>query len=298
MTQLSREVLPFVSRELWLEKRLNDVTSTDAAALCSASSRKSRYQLWNEKIRGLRVPVEENEAMRLGKCLEGPIAEHLAREHGFEVEHMPEYRRIPEVRLGSSFDYVLRDRSALLEIKLVGPQSFRTGWIETDFGLEAPIEIEAQVQTEMLCAEIPVCFIGVLCGTQTYLLRREFDQAVADRLVREAGAFWESPEPEPGFPMDSEFITRLYAQATPGKVLDADAEITQLLAEYDEAGKAKREADRLQEAAKARLLLRIGDAEKVASEIGSLSCGMVKEADISYHREAYRRFSFYARKNK
>ena len=295
---MTREILPFVDEATWLKERTRDVTATDAAALCGVSGRKSRYQLWMEKHRGVTVAWDETPAMRLGKRLEAPIAEFIAAEQGFEIEPMKEYRRMPDVRLGSSFDYVLRDRSALLEIKLVGPRQFAQGWKETDFGLEAPIEIEAQAQQEMLLAEIPVLFLGVLVGTETHVLRRDFDQAVADRLLREARAFWESPEPEPEFPVDVDFITRLYAQAQPGKVINADAETTQLLAEYHEAGAKKRAAEAEQDEAKARLLLRIGDAEKVQSEIGTLSCGMVKAAHIEYDRKEYRSFKFTARREK
>lgn len=295
---MSREVIPFTTKEAWLAERERDVTATDAAALCGVSGRKSRYQLWMEKHRGVAVAWDETPAMRLGKRLEAPIAEFIAAEQGFDIEPMKEYRRMPDVRLGSSFDYVLRDRSALLEIKLVGPRQFAQGWKETDFGLEAPIEIEAQAQQEMLLAEIPVLFLGVLVGTETHVLRRDFDQAVADRLLREARAFWESPEPAPEFPVDVDFITRLYAQAQPGKVIDADVETTQLLAEYHEAGARKRAAEAEQDEAKARLLLRIGDAEKVQSEIGTLSCGMVKAAHIEYDRKEYRSFKFTARREK
>lgn len=294
----SREVLPFVDEATWLKARTRDVTASDAAALCGVSGRKSRYQLWMEKHRGVTVAWDETPAMRLGKRLEAPIAEFIAAEQGFEIEPMKEYRRMPDVRLGSSFDYVLRDRSALLEIKLVGSYQFAHGWRLTDFGLEAPIEIEAQAQQEMLLAEIPVLFLGVLVGTETHVLRRDFDQAVADRLLREARAFWDSPEPEPEFPVDVNFITRLYAQAQPDKVIDADAETTQLLAEYHEAGARKRAAEAEQDEAKARLLLRIGDAEKVQSEIGTLSCGMVKAAHIEYDRKEYRSFKFTARREK
>lgn len=295
---MSRQILPFVDEATWLRERTRDVTATDAAALCGVSGRKSRYQLWMEKHRGVTVAWDETPAMRLGKRLEAPIAEFIAAEQGFEIEPMKEYRRMPDVRLGSSFDYVLRDRSALLEIKLVGPYQFTHGWRLTDFGLEAPIEIEAQAQQEMLLAEIPVLFLGVLVGTETHVLRRDFDQAVADRLLREARAFWESPEPEPEFPVDVDFITRLYAQAQPGKVIDADTETTHLLAEYHEAGARKRAAEAEQDEAKARLLLRIGDAEKVQSEIGTLSCGMVKAAHIEYDRKEYRSFKFTARREK
>lgn len=292
-----REIYPITDEAGWLNRRRQDLTSSDAAALCGVSKWTSPWQLWTAKRAGKYVVREETPEMRLGKILEPGIAEHLAREHGFDVEPMKVYQRIPDVRMGSSFDYVARDRSFLLEIKLVGAEAFRRGWSMTDFGLEAPVEIEAQVQQEMLIAEIPLAFIGVLCGTDTYLLRREFQQDVGDRLVSEAKAFWTSPEPEINFERDSDFIHRLYSQATPGKTIDADATLTQLLAEYAEAARIKRIAEDEQDAAKARVLLKIGDAERVQSEIGSLTCGMTKASRVeAYERKPYRQFRFNTRK--
>lgn len=285
------EIIPYTTREAWLADRAKDVTSTDAAALCGVSAWKTRYQLWNEKHRGMVVEREETPAMRLGKRLEAPIAQHIAAEHGFDIEPMKEYRRLPELRLGSSFDYVLRDRSALLEIKLVGPYQFSRGWRETDFGLEAPIEIEAQVQQEMLLAEIPVCFLGVLVGTETYVLRRDFDQPTADRLQREARAFWESPQPEPDFLADADFIAHLYAQATPGKVIQADQETVDLMAEYKLAAFEEAAAEKRKKVAKAKILERIGDAERVESEAYTLSAKMLAPVEVKAHvREGRRDF--------
>lgn len=296
----SREVLPFVDEASWLQARTQDVTATDAAAMCGVSAWKTRYQLWHEKHRGMIVERDENEAMRLGKRLEGSIAGHIALEYGFDIEPMKEYRRDPSLRLGSSFDYVLRDRSALLEIKLVGPFQFARGWKEEEgFGLQAPVEIEAQCQQEMLLAEIPVLFIGVLVGTETYVLRRDLDNAVASRLEREARAFWQAPEPEPDFLADADFIAQLYAQAKPGKVIDADERMLSLMAAYKAHGAAEIEAEKAKKACKAELLTLIGDAEKVIGDGYSLSAKVIGEKEIAaYTRKGYRDFRIHERGSK
>ena len=293
---MSRESWPINDRDAWLARRERDVTSTDAASLCGVG-RKTRYQLFCEKRLGLSVPVEENEAMRLGTRLEAPIAEHLALEHGMEIEPFKDYIRIPEFRIGSSFDYRAKDRSYLLEIKLVGPQAMRD-WQVTDYGLEAPIHIEAQVQTEMLCAEIPVCFIGVLCGTQTYLLRREFDQAVADRLQNEARSFWESPQPEPDWQVDADFIIALRKQSAPGKVIQADARIEELMATYKAAGEWVRDYEKQRDAARAELLTLIDDAERVeGSAYYALAKAQPEVVVESFVRKASRPLRIYERKS-
>lgn len=295
---MKREILQFDDEASWLRARDFDVTSSDAAALCNVG-RKTRYDLWHQKIRGQPAPFEETEAMRLGKIMEPAIAAHLAKEHGFEVEPMKQYIRMPDVRLGSSFDYVAKDRSFLLEIKLVGIEQFRCGWEETDFGLEAPIDIEAQVQQEMLLAEIPLAFIGVLCGTKTYLLRREYQTDVGERFVREAKGFWTSPEPTPDFYRDGKLIARLYGHAEEGKVIDADERILALLRRYDEQGRIKRIADDEQQAAKAELLTLIGDAERVQSDEFNVSAKVVGPTEIAaFTRQGFRNLRITQRKQK
>lgn len=295
-----RQIIQVADEAAWLANRELDVTSTDAAAMCGVSAWKTRYQLWHEKHRGMRVERDDNEAMRLGKRLEGSIASHIALEYGFDIEPMKEYRRDPDLRLGSSFDYVLRDRSALLEIKLVGPFQFARGWKEEEgFGLQAPVEIEAQCQQEMLLAEIPVLFIGVLVGTETYVLRRDLDNAVASRLEREARAFWQAPEPEPDFLADADFIAQLYAQAKPGKVIDADEYMLSLMAAYKEYGAVEAAAEKQKKACKAELLTLIGDAERVEGDGYVLSAKTVEETVVeAYTRKSFRSFRINERSSK
>ncbi len=294
---MNREVIPFTTEENWLAQRAVDLTSTDAAALCNVSRWKSRYQLWNEKIRGAFVERQDNAAMRLGRHMERPIAEFIAAENGLEIEPFKNYMRMPEVRLGSSFDFVARDRSFLFEIKLVGHEAFRQGWTTTDFGLEAPVEIEAQVQQEMLLAEIPVVYIGVMSGTETYLLKREFDQAVADRLVREADEFWTGPEPSPDYSMDADFIRHLYSQANPGEEATADERTAELMRLYAEHAAEESAARDNKEQLRAEILTRIGHASKVFAPGLRLNCEERGPTEVAAHtRKGFRNFRVYETK--
>lgn len=190
--------------------------------------------------------------------------------------------------------------SFLVECKNVDGLAFKSGWLQTDFGLEAPAHIELQAQHQMLVAGIARCYIVALVGGNTlHVLERQADDIIHARILDVVAEFWARTEaPEPDFAVDAKTISRLYGYSEAGKVIEADAEVTQLLAEYDAAATARRVAEDAQDAAKARLLMAIGDAEKVVSEIGTLSCGTVKAADVSYRREAYRGFRFFPKRSK
>ncbi len=313
-----REVIPFTTEEAWLQARAKDITSTSVSALFGVSPYLSKFELWH-RLRNPNIELIANpqgERLRWGQRLQQAISEGVVEDKDWVLIDADEYVRIPELGIGSSFDYrgfdpnldeelVLTDYSKLensrflVECKNVDSLEFRNGWLLTDFGLEAPAHIELQAQHQMLVSGIGECYIAALVGgNRLELLHRHYDEQVGTRILEEAESFWESDEPAPDFRVDSQFISRLHQYAEPGKVLDADTELTQLLAEYAQYGAEKRSAEDNQDAAKARILLKIGDAERVHSEIGTLSAGLVKAAHIEYDRKEYRSFKFSERRKK
>ena len=89
--------------------------------------------------------------------------------------------------------------------------------------------------------------------------------------------------------------------AEPGKVLDAqgDDAITSICREYHEASRAEKAASDAKTTAKAKLLLAIGDAERVLANGYSVSASVTAEAEIpAYTRKAYRNIRVTAKKEK
>jgi hypothetical protein len=100
-------------------------------------------------------------------------------------------------------------------------------------------------------------------------------------------------------PADAQIIASIYNVAAPGKILDAqeNAEIIAIVTRYSEAGKAEKEAKDAKDTAKAELLIRIGDAEKVLVPGFTVSTGAVGEAEIpAYTRKGYRNVRITAKK--
>lgn len=287
---MQRELITPTDEAHWLQLRTSDLTSTDVAALFGLSPYKTRLQLWDEKRAGQVVRIEENDRMKWGKRLESAVAYGIAADRRWQARPFKEYGRLPELRLGSSFDFRANDRldaadspdDAILEIKTVDFLAFRNGWTIEDDYVEAPAHIELQVQHQMLVSGLRRAYIGVLIGgNRIEVLEREADDEVHAGIIAAAAQFWtsvdEGIEPTPSMPRDAETIIRRNQFAEPGKLLDArsDERIASLVRQYDGLGRQAKSIEEERAVVKAELLSAIGDAEKVLLDGFSVSAGLV-----------------------
>lgn len=314
------EIITPSDREHWLQLRTQDITSTESAALFGMSPYMTRYELWHAKRSGQVAEIKGNERMKWGNRLEAAIAAGIAEERGWQIQPLKDYWRDPELRMGSSFDFVitnLPDGLAHLEIKNVDYLAFRDGWLEHDDGsIEAPEHIEMQVQHQMGVSTFRRSFIGALIGgNRTAVIERQRDEPVISAIRAQVVEFWRTveagEEPPPVMPEDAAAVIRLNAYAEPGKILDAsgDEKIASLLDRYRNACALRDEHKEEAEVAKARLLEAIGDAEKVLLPGFSISAGMVADspgtlitADMvgtyTGARKGFRNLRVYAKKAK
>jgi putative phage-type endonuclease len=281
---MATEIIVPSNQEHWLAMRKLDVTSTESAALFGMSPYVTHYDLWHRKRTGIVPEFQTNERMLWGNRLEAAIAYGIAEEQGWEVKPMKEYLRDPDLRMGSSFDFVITNlgEPVHLEIKNVDYLAFRDGWIEHEDGsIEAPEHIEMQVQHQMAVSGFKRAFIGAfIAGNRGVVIERLRDEDVIAAIKAKVADFWrtvdEGQEPEPVMPGDAEVIIRLNQYAKPGKVLSADGDHTLavLLAEYRSAAAAEKNAKEDKDVAKAEIFKHIGDAEKVLTSDWSVSCAM------------------------
>lgn len=314
MSELRREVILPRDEAHWLQVRAEcgDITSTTVSALFGMNERITKFELWHRLRGGVVVADEGDERTAWGKLLQESIAKGVARERDWLVAPMPEYVRLPTLRIGSSFDYRVVGQEnagggllfmrpteepspddAILEVKNVDGLIFKNQWIEEEgYGITAPATIEIQVAHEMLVSDLRVAFIAALVGgNRLVLLRRERQADVDAAIIAACAAFWSSDEPEPDFNRDARFIAKsLYGVSDEGSVLDADEEIASLFREYAGYRAQAKAADDNADAAKAKILTRIGSAERVLHPDWSLSTKMVKATHVSYDRAAYRGF--------
>lgn len=296
---MNREIIPFTTREAWLAERAKDITSTDVAALFNVSPWRTRFELFHVKRGGAADDFAENERTLWGTRLEHSIAMGAAEDNGWVIEQATEYVRIPELRIGSSFDYRDQHRRFLVECKNVDGLAFREGWEETEYGLEAPAHIELQCQHEMLVSGIHTLYIAALVGgNRLVILKRDYDPAVGDAIMAECAKFWSEGEPSPDFVRDAELITRLHAYNAPGTVLEADDRIAALMAEERRQAAIEGEASKARTACKAELLTLIGNAGTVTSPTHTLSRWTVEESEVTYTRKRFDGFRITERRTK
>lgn len=270
---MTLEIIIPANQEMWLQARTHDVTSTESAALFSMSPYMTAFELWHRKRSGVVPEFKANDRMKWGNRLEEAIAHGIAEEQGWKIAPMKQYFRLPDLRMGSSFDFVITslDVPAHLEIKNVDYLAFRDGWIEHDDGtIEAPEHIEMQVQHQMAVSGFTRSFIGAFVGgNRGVVIERQRDEQVIAAIKAKVAEFWKmvdaGQEPLAVMPDDAAAVIALNQYARPGKVLDAstDPEIARLVDVYKSAKAAESNAKEDAEVAKALLFEAIGDAEKV-----------------------------------
>jgi putative phage-type endonuclease len=302
---MNRETINPKTEEQWLELRTHDITSTESGAFFGLSPYVTLFELWHKKKNPEVVKIE-NEAMRWGKRFEESIARGIAEDFNIEnIRPMKEYIRLPEHRIGSSFDYAVGD-DGIFEIKNVGLHAYRHGWlVEEGEVIEAPVWIESQVQHQLLVSGRQYAYIGAcIGGNQGILIRRERDDNVINSILRENEKFWISIEanevPKPDFEKDAKYINSLFDYAETGKVIDAttDDRLDQMVKAYGEITDHVKMWTSKREEMKAKVLMSIQDAEKVKGGNWTISAGLVGPCHVEYDRKGYRNFRVTWKKDK
>ena len=312
------------SRDEWLALRHKYVSSTEVSALFGVSRYLTAFELALVKQDKVPSSFEASERSEWGLYLQLPVAKKFADDYGIKVRALNAYAVHEDAGMGASFDYeivgvkdgeapkgdVLRDMwktngPGVLEIKTVDYLIFRDQWHEDkDGNYEAPAGIEIQVQQELHCIERKWAVIGVLvAGNQGHVLIRDYDADVGKALEAKCRAFWRDLKagklPPPTLPEDADIMRKIYAYAEPGKLLDAqdDKEIHSLCAEYADAQQLAKGAEDRKKTVQAKLLEKIGTAEKVLVDGFTISAGMVAPAWVErYERAGYRNLRVYTKK--
>jgi putative phage-type endonuclease len=301
--QLVREVLVPENEAAWLAMRAQDLTSTEVSALFGASPYMTEYELYLTKTGQLAAEFEETDRIKWGKRLEAPIAMGVAEDRGLEVEPFKNYMRIPELRMGSSFDFIILPgegyKHGLMEIKNVDGLQFKRSWIEggDDADDEAPPHIEFQVQHQMEVADIDWCLIVALVGGNTpKVIARQRDPEVGALIRERVAEFWHRVDtgnaPKPNFTKDGDTLARLYRD-NDGSVIDLseNARLTELCRSYKDAGEQAKQAETVKAMAKAEILTIIESAKSITADGFKISAGTNKTSYRSYDRAAGLRVS-------
>lgn len=269
----------------WLEYRKPDITSTDAAALFGLSPYKTKFEIYHKHASGVEVPFSDTDRTRKGRALELAVAQLAAEQEGWtDLAPFKDYCRIPDERIGSSFDCMAthEGKRILVEIKLVDTFRFLDGWRVEDGTIEAPPHIEIQVQHQMELAEVDMCAIVAYVGAyDCRVIYRERDPAIGKAIRAAVRKFWQDVanknEPTPDFGKDGEVIGMLFNPMKDFEDRTADDDFERLLSAYDLAKAQAREFDKRADEIKAEIHYLLKDASGAFTQRFKVTTGRTKD---------------------
>lgn len=299
---MNREILSFESEAEWLAMRDKDLTSTEAAALFGCSPYATAYELFHRKRGQLVVEFETNDRMIWGNRLEAAIALGIAEDHGLIVEPFKVYARIPELRMGSSFDFKIvglvdcftgdetyrdlfrENGPGIMEVKNVDGLQFKRAWIADGAIMEAPPHIELQVQHQQEVADLEWTLIAPLVGGNTPMpFVRMRDRQIGEAIRGKVAEFWAMVDsgkaPDPDYTVDGGTIAALLANDN-GETVDMSGNnrLAEVVAAHAVASADYKDAEGRKDAAKAEILMIIGENKTVLGTGFKISAGSVKES--------------------
>jgi predicted phage-related endonuclease len=276
----------------------------------------TRYELWHRKAGLLEQRSEENERMFWGRYQEAGIAAGLRVKLGWNIRKVRRYIVHPRIEgMAASLDYEVLGHPlgpGVVEIKAVDDRVYRE-WPEVEdlddpgfvdaVGVpyvakrrEPPLRLQLQPQHQLACTGRQWALLAILVGGNKLVpIPYPRVETTIARIEAEVPAFWQSiaaGEPPPiDWAADSDTVSRLYGEADRAKTLDLrrDDEARALALAYVELRDRRDEAEQEREKVKARLLMKIGDANRAILGRGlSITAPTVRGGHVSYERKPHR----------
>lgn len=254
---MEREIIETKNESEWLALRESDITSTMSAALFDLSPWVTKFELYHAKKSGVQVPFAGNERMNDGLSLEPYAAAKVATDNGWTHKKITGYARLPELRMGSSFDYLVcgaDGKEGILELKAVDYRKLKTDWLDD----EAPPHIEIQVQHQMECLDKDWCAIVAFHSIYDYrMIIRQRDREMGASIRKAIEMFWRwvenSNQPAPDYFKDSAVINALYKPQGELKDYSDDVVLNAMLSKYRRLGDEEKALEKELKAAKAEI---------------------------------------------
>lgn len=283
LPQETREIIPIESEEQWLSLRVPDLTSTMISGLVDASPYCTPFEIYHAKKSNLHVPFEKNERVKKGNRGEQYCAQEVSEKTGWPIRKIDEYIRIPDERMGSSFDYEIQHPEkgwGILELKMVDFFQYKEKFSEE----ECPPHIEIQLQHQLECADrYSWGMIAVFTGIYDYIpYIRDRDYQMGKNLRAVAKKFWADVdagnEPKIDYYRDSEVLSLLYKDAG-GEPVDktGDIELEAAIAKHVRLGNEIKMMTEDRDAAKAEIHRRLENAGGAYTDRFKVTTGWTKD---------------------
>ncbi len=240
------------------EARRKHLGSSDVAAILGVDPFKNAYDVWLEKT-GKVDGIEDNQAMFAGRLFEAGVLKFAEKQLGKLIRN--QYRSAKNLPIGANIDALVVQGNEPVEAKtcgLYGPLREEWGEDGTD---RVPDRVLVQAHVHMLCAERPVCHVAAFIGGRGFhLYHVPEDKELTEIITEKAVEFWEK---------------NVQADIPPANTVPSLALIKRIRREPDlvtivpdglvqkwlDAQQAKKDAEKLCDAAQAELLAALGQAE-------------------------------------
>lgn len=261
-------------RQAWLKDRESGIGSSEVGTILGLNPWETPLQLWRRK-KGIDLPKPENFAMKAGHYLEDAVSKFYSDETGKEIIKASAGDWLI-VNNEKTFLRVSPDRTYWIPGR---PKSDRNkGIVEcktTQMEVDAdnpPQHWFAQLQYQLGVAELEQGALAWLTMGRNFGYRDfTFDKEFYDWMVEEVEKFWRdniigNVEPDP---VNVDDIILRNPRHTPGKMIEADAEIIEACRQLKELkGEAKdieQQAKELEE----KIKMFFGDAEALTAPGGT-----------------------------
>jgi predicted phage-related endonuclease len=275
--------VPIESNSQWQQMRSRNVGASEVAALFGVHDYLTGFALAARKMGKLPDTVD-SKVLQRGRLLE-PVARQLLFEERQGLEQIPagSYYFDPEVRFGATPDLFVKDdrgRVGICQIKTVAPSVFARKWHGDAGQVEPPLWIALQAMAEMHLTESDFAIIAALVVDDWALTLETVEVPYLPKLVEQmrekVTLFWQMVElghlPAPDYGEDGKTIAKVFAEDDGTELdLSTDNELPEIVDQLTALKMARKTAEDGIEEAQAKILHRLGAAQRARYQGGIIS---------------------------
>lgn len=279
-----------------------NIGGSEIGALFGCHEYLTAYALSARKL-GLLEPQIDNAVLRRGRLLE-PVAVQCLREKkpNWTIWQPKIYLCDKEARLGATPDVFIEREDGIrgiVQIKTVEPSAFARKWRNAAGEIEPPLWIALQAVLEAELAQADCAYVGALVVGHSLdfeLVEVPVTFRVIAAIRQRAAEFWklidEGQPLDPDWGRDAETVLAVHRNDDDSELdLTSDNELPELAAKLEAVNQAQAIGKKIADELKARILHRIGTAQRVRFAGGSLTAKEVHRKAYTVAATSYRRLS-------
>jgi predicted phage-related endonuclease len=294
------EAVPITSETQWLEMRRGNVGASEIGALFGVHDYCTAFGLAARK-QGKIPDTIDSDVLKRGRMLE-PVAMKLLAEDRPDWHQEPAgcYYHDPDIRLGCTPDLFVTAQDGryhgVVQIKTVAPQIFADKWHNADGVLEPPLWIALQAMAEQHLTGADFAVIAVLVvsfGLSLEVIEVPTLPSVIEQMRSKVVSFWELVDagelPPPDYGTDGKILAQILHDDDGTEIdLSADNELPGIVEMLESMKDARRDAEDKIAQYQAKILHRIGNAERARFAGGMITAKTVNRREYLVPASSYR----------